>query len=37
MLQKQLEVVAAGGDPAGVSFDSDAPPVAFTAGNFLED
>lgn len=37
MLQKQLEVVAAGGDPAGVSFDPDAPPVAFTAGNFLED
>ena len=37
MLQKQLEVVATGGDPAGVSFDPDAPPVAFTAGNFLED
>ena len=37
MLQKQLEVVAAGGDPAGVSFDPDVPPVAFTAGNFLED
>ena len=37
MLQKQLEVVAAGGDPAGVSFDPDAPPVKFTAGNFLED
>ena len=37
LLQKQLEIVAAGGDPAGVSFDPDAPPVAFTAGNFLED
>jgi nitrite reductase/ring-hydroxylating ferredoxin subunit len=37
MLHKQLEIVAAGGDPAGVSFDPDAPPVAFTAGNFLED
>ena len=37
MLQKQLEVVAAGGDPAGVSFDPDVPPVAFTAGNVLED
>jgi len=37
MLQKQLETVAAGGDPAGVSFDPGAPPVKFTAGNFLED
>jgi nitrite reductase/ring-hydroxylating ferredoxin subunit len=36
-LQKQLEVVQQGGDPAGVSFDPDAPPVPFTAGNFLED
>jgi nitrite reductase/ring-hydroxylating ferredoxin subunit len=36
-LQQQLEVVAAGGDPAGVSFDPEAAPVVFTAGNFLED
>ncbi|HYF43117.1 MAG TPA: aromatic ring-hydroxylating dioxygenase subunit alpha [Ramlibacter sp.] len=36
-LQKQVEAVQQGGDPAGVSFDADAPPVHFTAGNFLED
>jgi hypothetical protein len=36
VLQKQLEVVAAGGDPAGVFFDESAAPVRFTAGNFLE-
>jgi hypothetical protein len=33
LLQKQLEVVAAGGDPAGVFFDESAAPVRFTAGN----
>ncbi|KQT12475.1 aromatic ring-hydroxylating dioxygenase subunit alpha [Ramlibacter sp. Leaf400] len=37
LLQRQLEVVAEGGDPAGVFFDPGAPPVKFTAGNFLED
>jgi hypothetical protein len=37
LLQKQLDVVQAGGDPAGVSFDPDAAPVAFTSGNWLED
>ena len=36
VLQKQLDVVAAGGDPAGVFFDENAAPVRFTAGNFLE-
>ncbi len=36
-LQGQLETVARGEDPAGVSFDPDAPPVFFDAGNFLED
>ncbi|NML44967.1 aromatic ring-hydroxylating dioxygenase subunit alpha [Ramlibacter sp. G-1-2-2] len=36
VLQKQLEVVQAGGNPAGVSFDPDAPPVKFTAGNWIE-
>jgi phenylpropionate dioxygenase-like ring-hydroxylating dioxygenase large terminal subunit len=36
-LQKQLEVVQQGGDPAGVSFDPAAGPVQFSAGNFLED
>lgn len=35
LLQQQLEVVAQGGNPAGVSFDADAPPVRFSAGNFL--
>lgn len=35
-LQKQLGVVGQGGDPAGVSFDLEAPPVRFDAGNFLE-
>lgn len=36
-LQKQVEAVQQGGDPAGVSFDPSAPPVFFSAGNFLED
>jgi phenylpropionate dioxygenase-like ring-hydroxylating dioxygenase large terminal subunit len=36
-LYKQLEAVAQGQDPAGVSFDPDAPPVHFSAGNFLEE
>jgi len=35
-LHKQLEAVAQGSDPAGVSFDPDTPPVFFSAGNFLE-
>ncbi len=37
LLEQQLRTVAAGGDPAGVSFDPDAPPVHFSAGNFLID
>ena len=37
LLQAQLDAVAQGRDPAGVSFDPDAPPVFFSAGNFLED
>jgi hypothetical protein len=36
-LEKQLQVVQQGGDPAGVSFAPEAPPLYFTAGNFLED
>jgi phenylpropionate dioxygenase-like ring-hydroxylating dioxygenase large terminal subunit len=36
-LQSQLEAVQRGEDPAGVSFDPEAPPVFFDAGNFLED
>ena len=35
LLEQQLRTVAAGGDPAGVSFDPDAPPMHFSAGNFL--
>jgi hypothetical protein len=37
LLQKQLDAVAAGNDPAGVSFDASAPPVRFSAGNYIED
>ena len=37
LLQKQLKAVADGKDPAGVRFDADAPPVKFSAGNFLID
>ena len=35
LLHKQLKAMAEGQDPAGVSFDPDAPPVKFSAGNFL--
>ncbi len=35
-LQAQVEAVQRGGDPVGVSFDPEAPPVFFDAGNFLE-
>jgi phenylpropionate dioxygenase-like ring-hydroxylating dioxygenase large terminal subunit len=35
MLQRQVETVAAGGDPAGVSFDPATPPVRFEAGNYI--
>lgn len=35
LVQKQLDAVQQGKDPAGVSFDLDAPPVTFSAGNFL--
>jgi nitrite reductase/ring-hydroxylating ferredoxin subunit len=36
-LQEQVERVARGDDPAGVSFDPDAPPVLFDAGNWLDE
>ena len=36
-LRAQVERVARGEDPAGVSFDPEAPPVAFDAGNYLDD
>ena len=35
-LQRQVEAVQRGEDPAGVSFDPEAPPVFFDAGNFIE-
>jgi nitrite reductase/ring-hydroxylating ferredoxin subunit len=35
LLQAQLQAVAEGRDPAGVSFDPEALPVVFTAGNWL--
>ncbi|CAA2105661.1 aromatic ring-hydroxylating dioxygenase subunit alpha [Variovorax paradoxus] len=35
LLQRQLDAVREGRDPAGVSFDPAAPPVQFEAGNFL--
>ena len=37
LLKQQLDALARGSDPAGVSFDPDAPPVQFAAGNFLID
>ena len=36
LLKKQLDALKEGRDPAGVSFEADAPPVVFSAGNFLE-
>ena len=36
LLRQQLKALAEGRDPAGVSFDPEAPPVQFTAGNFLQ-
>ena len=35
LLRRQVRTVAEGRDPAGVSFDSDAPPIVFEAGNAL--
>ncbi|MDY7105868.1 MAG: Rieske 2Fe-2S domain-containing protein [Actinomycetota bacterium] len=33
--KEQLRVVAEGGDPMGVSFDADAPPIDVEAGNYV--
>jgi phenylpropionate dioxygenase-like ring-hydroxylating dioxygenase large terminal subunit len=35
LLQRQLEALTEGHDPAGVSFDPAAPPVVFEAGNYI--
>jgi phenylpropionate dioxygenase-like ring-hydroxylating dioxygenase large terminal subunit len=37
LLQRQLDAVAGGGDPLGVSFDPATPPVVFEAGNYILD
>jgi phenylpropionate dioxygenase-like ring-hydroxylating dioxygenase large terminal subunit len=37
MLQDQLDALAAGRDPIGVSFDANAAPVVFEAGNYLRE
>jgi hypothetical protein len=37
MLGEQLEALAAGRDPIGVSFDPNAAPVEFEAGNFIRE
>lgn len=35
LLRRQLRILAEGSDPAGVSFDPDAPSVPFEAGNMI--
>lgn len=37
MIRNQLEAMAAGRDPAGISFAPDAPPIVFEAGNYIRD
>jgi phenylpropionate dioxygenase-like ring-hydroxylating dioxygenase large terminal subunit len=37
MLREQLDRMAQGHDPIGVSFEQNAPPVVFEAGNFIRD
>ncbi len=37
LFMRQLDAIAEGKDPIGVSFDENAPPVRFEAGNFLRD
>jgi len=37
MVREQLDAIAAGNDPVGVSFDPNAPPVVFEAGNYIRD
>ena len=37
MLSDQLEAMAEGSDPIGVSFDPQAPPVEFEAGNYIRE
>ena len=37
MVREQLDALAAGNDPVGVSFDQNAPPIVFGAGNYIRD
>ncbi len=37
LLQKQVDVVAAGGDPLGVAFDEAGAYVRFDAGQYLDE
>ncbi|MGB6433397.1 MAG: aromatic ring-hydroxylating dioxygenase subunit alpha [Bradyrhizobium sp.] len=37
MVREQLDALAAGNDPVGVSFDQNAPPIVFEAGNYIRD
>jgi len=37
MLREQLDAMAAGNDPVGVSFDQNAMPIVFEAGNYIRD
>ena len=37
LLREQLDALAAGEDPVGVSFDPNAPPIVFEAGNYIRD
>jgi nitrite reductase/ring-hydroxylating ferredoxin subunit len=37
LLEAQLTAIAKGKNPAGVSFDPNAPPVKFAAGNYLQE
>ena len=37
LLQKQIDIVAAGGDPVGVAFDTESAYVKFDAGQYLDE
>ncbi len=37
LLQRQIDIVASGGDPVGVAFDDEAAYIRFDAGQFLDD
>ncbi len=37
LLQKQIDIMAAGGDPVGVAFDAESAYVKFDAGQYLDD